>query len=430
MGFHKKTVKDVALKGKTALVSVDYNVPGDEKGAVTDNYRITCSLPTIEYLLKQDCKVVLISHRGRPEGKVVAALSLEPVARELQKLLKTDVLFAKNCVGPEAETAKKKLKNGQVLLLENTRFHSEEEANDAEFAKQLASGTDVFVQDAFGNAHRKHASTDAVTHCVPAVAGLLLEAEVTAISNAMERPERPLMAIIGGAKIADKLKVLNRFIDTADFVAVGGAMANTFLYAEGIEVGKSLFDKNEVELAKDIIEHAQKEAKKRQFVFYLPQDGVVANKIDTQTHTRIVDWNAHVVADIENYPKLPPKKASLVAENERILDIGPFSGAFIAGGIQMVKTVIWNGPLGITETDGAHGPIGPFAHGTETVMEAMMGEFGNRPYTLVGGGDTAGYIEERDLVRCFDHVSTGGGASLDLMSGKKLPAVEALEDKK
>lgn len=426
MSFTKKTIKDIKLDGKTVLVSVDYNVPGDENGKVTDTYRILKSIPTIEYLVSKKCKVVLISHRNRPGGKYVKKDSLKLVAEELEKLLKCPVKFAEDCAGPAAKKAKEQLKPGEVLLCENTRFHVEEEKNDSKFAKELAADADVFVQEAFGNAHRKHASTDGVTKYLPSVAGLLLEKEVDTITDFMQNPNRPLMAIIGGAKIADKIDILNRFIDIADFVAVGGAMANTFLKAEDIDIGKSLWDEKDLPLAEQIIEKAKKEAKKRHFVFYLPQDGVVAKTINKTTHTRIVDWDAHVIASIENYPKKPPHRSGDLLANERILDVGPFSAAFITGAMQMMNTVIWNGTLGVAEVDGITGPVGPFAHGTETIIEGMLGEFGHRPKSLVGGGDTSGYIQERGLIESFDHVSSGGGASLDLMSGKKLPAVEAL----
>lgn len=429
MSFDKKTIRDIDLRDKRILVRVDYNVPVDEHGHITDDYRIKKSLPTIQYLLKQNCKIILCSHLGRPEGPNDKKCSLEPCAKALSKLLNRDVKFVPDCVGEVAEKAAHELNSGQIILLENLRFHKEEEADDDSFARQLASLGEVFVQDGFGVVHRAHASTDAVTRHLPSVAGLLLEKEVDTITNVMNNPKRPLVTIIGGSKIADKIDILNRFIDIADFVAVGGAMANTFLLAEGIEIGKSVADKGDVTLAKQIIGRAKAKAKKQRFIFYLPQDGVVATSLDKTAETRIVDWDAHVIASIENYPKRPPKKSGIVADKELILDIGPFSGAFIAGGIQLANTVIWNGAMGVTETDGLQGPIGPFAHGTETVVEAMLGEFGHKPFTVLGGGDTVGYIEERKLTDRFDHVSTGGGASMELMSGKNLPGVEALLNK-
>ena len=427
--FTKQTIKDVDLKGKAVLLRADYNVPVED-GKITDDYRLQQSLPTIQYLLEQNVKLIICSHLGRPSGPGDTASSLFPVAKRLKQLLKRDVEFVPDCVGERAEKAAKSLKPGQVLLLENLRFHPEEEKNDQEFAKQLASLADVFVQDGFGVVHRAHASTDAIAKFLPSVAGLLLEKEVDTITNVMEKPERPLVAIVGGAKIADKIDLLHRFIEIADFVAVGGAMANTFLVAEGIDVAQSLYDKTDLSVAKDILRAARAEAKKRRFIFAIPHDGVVAHKIDKTAPTRIVDWSAHVVADIENYPHRSPARASHILWQEMILDIGPFSGSFIAGGIQLANTVVWNGTMGVTETQGLQGPIGPYSHGTELVIEALLGQFGHKPFTVVGGGDTVGYLENRGLVGSFGHVSTGGGASLELMAGRKLPGVEALEDKK
>lgn len=427
--FVKKTIKDINLQNKTVLLRADYNVPFDEKGGIYDTYRIDQSFPTLKYLMDHGAKIVVCSHAGRPEGKVNPKMSLHPVAAYLDNHFPDKVDFADDCVGPQVEEKLKHLRTGHILLLENLRFHPEEEANDKDFAKQLANYADIFVQDGFGVVHRAHASTDAVTKFLPSVAGLLLEKEVDTITEAMHNPKRPLMAIIGGAKIADKLDILNRFLDIADFVAVGGAMANNFLKAEGVDIAKSLWDKEDLPLAEKIIEKAKKEAKARKFIFYLPQDGVVATSLDKNARTRIVDWQAHVIAEIENYPKLPPHRSEDLLSNELILDIGPFSGAFIAGAMQNMETVIWNGVMGVTETPSIHGPVGPFAHGTELIIEAMMGEFGHRPKSIVGGGDTVGYIEKRGLINSFDHASTGGGASMDLMSGKKLPGVEALQDK-
>lgn len=429
MSFFKKTIRDIDLAGKTVLLRADYNVPTDQQGQITDDYRIKKSLPTVDYLIKQKSKIIICSHLGRPNGRPDAAFSLKPVAVRLEKLLKHDVIFANDCIGPEAEQKASELKPGQVLLLENLRFYPEEEANDGQFATKLASLAEIFVQDGFGVVHRAHASTEAVTKHLPSVAGLLLETEVDNVTNVMDNPKRPLMTIIGGAKISDKIDILNRFIDIADFVAVGGAMANTFLLAEGINIGKSKAEPKEVPLAKQIIARARQKAKKQQFVFYLPQDGVVATTTEKTAHTRIVDWDAHIIASVESYPKQPTKRTARVLSEEMILDIGPFSGAFIAGGMQLANTVIWNGAMGVTETPSISGPVGPFAHGTELMVDAMLGEYGHKPFTVLGGGDTVGYIEDRKLTDCFNHVSTGGGASLELMSGKKLPGVEALLDK-
>lgn len=429
MSFSKKTIKDIDLNGKKVLLRADYNVPLDDKGEITDDYRIQQSLPTVQFLLEQGAAIIICSHLGRPEGKNDSKYSLLPVAKRLKELLDRDVEFAPDCIGDHAYKVAGSMQPGQVLLLENLRFYPEEEENDSGFAEKLAKLADVFVQDGFGVVHRAHASTEAVTHFLPSVAGLLLEKEVDTITNVMEKPDRPLVAVVGGAKIADKIEVLKRFIDIADIVAVGGAMANTFLQAQGVKIGKSMTAADDVPLAKEILELAKEKSKNGKFVFYLPQDGVVAKKIDKSAPTRIVDWSAHVIADIENYPKRPPTDDSHVGEDEMILDIGPFSASFVAGALQLAGTVAWNGALGVTETEGLQGPVGPYAHGTELLVEAMTGQFGNRPFSLVGGGDTVGYIENRGLLKAFNHVSTGGGASLELMSGRKLPGVEALEDK-
>ncbi|HEX8227023.1 MAG TPA: phosphoglycerate kinase [Candidatus Saccharimonadales bacterium] len=427
--FTKQTIKDIDVSGKTVLLRADYNVPIKD-GAITDDYRLQQSLPTVKYLLEHGAKLVICSHLGRPKGPKDDSCSLFPVARKLQELLGIDVKFVPDCVGPRAEKAAEGLQPGQVLLLENLRFHPQEEQNDPEFARQLASLADVFVEDGFGVVHRGHASTEGVTHHLPSVAGLLLEREVDTITQVMQKPKRPLLAVVGGAKIADKIEVLEKFIKIADFVAVGGAMANTFLKAQGIDVAASLIDKDEVGVAKDILAKAHAESKQRQFIFYTPQDVVVASKLDGTASTRIVDWNTRIIADIESYPKRPSEASRTIAPHEMILDIGPFTGAFIAGSIQLAHTVVWNGSMGVTETKGLQGPIGPFAHGTDLVMEAMLGQFGHRPFSLVGGGDTVGYVQSRGLTGAFDHVSTGGGASLELMAGRKLPGVEALMDKK
>jgi len=425
MSFNKKTIREIDLRDKRVLVRVDYNVPLD-KGKIMDDYRIKKSLPTIQYLLEQNCRIILCSHLGRPEGKRDSSFSLKPCAERLSKLLDRPVDFADDCVGDKTRKQIDELQGGTILMLENVRFHPEEESNDEAFAKTLASYADVFVQDAFGVVHHGAVSVSEIPKYVPGVAGLLLENEVDTITNAMENPARPLMTIIGGAKISDKIEILNRFIDMADVVVVGGAMANTFLLAEGIKIGKSKAEPDDVPLAKEIIEKAKAKAAEQKFVFYLPQDGVVAKSVDKDAKTRVVDYDAHIFASVEAYPGKPKPESGHVADDELILDIGPFSGAFIAGAMQLSGTVIWNGAMGVTETPGLQGPVGPFAHGTELIVEAMLGEFGNRPFTVLGGGDTVGYVEDRKLTDSFNHVSTGGGASMELMSGKALPGVEAL----
>lgn len=427
--FTKKTINDIDLQDKRVLMRADYNVPLADDGSIADDYRIQQSVKTIQALLDKNVKLVICSHLGRPEGPNDKKLSLQQVAKRLSELLGQDVQFVDDCIGATVEKMAAALQPKQVLLLENLRFHPEEEANDDAFAAQLARLGEVFVQDGFGVVHRAHASTEAVAHHLPAVAGLLLEAEVDTITRVMDTPERPLMAIVGGAKISDKIDVLNKFIDIADIVAVGGAMGNTFLAAEGIDIAKSKYEPNDVAVAKDIMAKAREKAKKERFIFYLPQDGVVASSVDKSAKTRIVDWDAHFIAEVESYPKAPREDSRVVADDELILDIGPFSGAFIAGAIQLANTVVWNGTMGVTETPALQGAVGPFAHGTELVIDAMLGDYGHRPFSLVGGGDTVGYIETRKLTGAFNHVSTGGGASLELMAGRKLPGVEALQDK-
>lgn len=427
--FNKKTINDIDLQGKTVLLRADYNVPLDKKMRITNDYRIKQSLPTVQALLDKNCKVVICSHLGRPKDANDKACSLEPVAERLGVLLKKEVKFINDCVGESRNQAVEKLNSGEVLLLENLRFYKDEEENSEKFAARLAENIDVFVQDGFGVVHRKHASTDAITRKLPSVAGLLLEKEVTTINQVFEDPRRPLMAIIGGAKISDKIDMINRFIDIADIVTIGGGMANTFLAAQGLDIGESLYEKDELQTAKEILAKAREKLQKGSFVFYVPQDGVVADEAETNTKTRIVDWGTHTIAEIQNYPKHPKTEDSQIKSTEKILDIGPFSGAFIAGAMQSAQTVVWNGAMGVTEVEGLQDPVGPFSHGTELIVDALLGQFGHRPYSLLGGGDTAGYVESKGLIESFDHVSTGGGASMDLLSGKSLPGVEALQDK-
>jgi 3-phosphoglycerate kinase len=426
--FTKKTIRDIDLNGKTVLLRADYNVPLDGH-SITDDYRIKQSLTTINYLLSHNVKLVICSHLGRPDGYPDSALSLLPVAKHLEKLVSKEVGFVNDCIGKEVKKAVDNLRSGQVLLLENLRFHPEEEANDKDFAKELASIAEIFVQDGFGVVHRAHASTEGVTHFLPSVAGLLLEKEVDIITNVMDNPKRPLVAIVGGAKVVDKLEILKRFVKIADYLAVGGALANPFLVAKGINIADSLYDPEELSVAKDILHEVEVEAKKRDFVFAVPHDVVVANKIDKIANTRIVDFSSNNFADIEHYPKRVPNNATRLNDDEKILDIGPFSASFVAGAVQLSKTVIWNGTMGVTETESLEGPVGQFSHGTETVVEALVGALGHKPFSVVGGGDTVGYIERRRITEGFNHVSTGGGASLELMGGHKLPGVEALLDK-
>lgn len=429
--FNKKTIRDIDLVGKRVLMRADYNVPV-KNGQINDDYRIKQSIPTINYILEQaGSSLVILSHLGRPKGPGDKSTSLEPVAKHLSQLIKKPVAFASDCVGEPAKKAAEALETDGILVLENTRFHEEEEKNDEKFAKQIidATGADIFVQDGFGVVHRAHATTDAVARLLPAVAGLLLEKEVETINKVMQDPVRPLVAVVGGAKISDKIDILNKLIDLADCVAIGGAMTNDFLRSQGVKVGKSLVDADVLETAHDIIDKVRQVEQQRAFSFLIPVDVVVSTDMEGKSPTRIVDISSHSVADIQAYPKVPLPQTHTVAENEMILDVGPVSAAVVAGVIKLAKTVIWNGTLGVTETKGLAGAHAPYSHGTKAVVEAMIGPANwhhSKPFTLVGGGDTVGYIESEGLVDDFNHVSTGGGATLDLMSSRSLPGVEAL----
>jgi 3-phosphoglycerate kinase len=317
-------------------------------------------------------------------------------------------------------------------LLENLRYYPQEEQNGSAFAKKLASGCDVFVQDGFGVVHRAHASTEAITKFLPSVAGLLLVKEVSTITSAITDPSRPLAVIIGGAKISDKIDLLNTFIDKADYIAVVGAMANTFLLAEGVPVGASLAEPDNLDVAKSVLAKAYAKMQSSKFTFYLPQDVVVATAVDNALPTRVVDIGQHTWSDISAYPKKPQLSAYTVAQNELILDIGPMTASAIKGAISQSSTVIWNGTAGVTELVGLHGAEAPFCHGTKIITQGLIGTHAgdkNVPYTIVGGGDTVGYVESVSGLReQLGHVSTGGGASLELMAGLKLPGVECLQD--
>lgn len=435
MGLNKKTIREWDLTGKRILLRADYNVPVKD-GQITDDYRIKQSLPTINYILQQaGTSLVIISHLGRPEGQKNDDFSLFPVAKTLSALVSAPVQFATDCIGEDAKKVCASLKPGEIAILENVRFYEQEEKNDEDFARAIieATGAELFVQDGFGVVHRAHATTEAIARqSIPAVAGLLLEHEVNTISQAMENPARPLTAVVGGAKISDKIDVLNRFIDMADVVAVAGAMANNFLAAEGIKIGHSLVEEDSIDTAKEILEKAREAEKQRAFSFLVPVDVVVSKSKDGTAPTRIVDIASHTLADIEAYPKTPQLPAFTVADEEIILDIGPISAAYIAGAVKASKTVIWNGTCGVTEAKGLAGAHKPFAHGTRMVVEAMVGasnQHQNKPFSVVGGGDTVGYVESEGLSADFGHVSTGGGASMDLMSGRTLPGIEVLWNK-
>ncbi|HEX5395344.1 MAG TPA: phosphoglycerate kinase [Candidatus Saccharimonadales bacterium] len=428
--FNKKTVKDINLSGKRVLLRTDYNVPD-----IGSDFRIRQSMPTIEYILSQKPEVlIIISHLGRPDG-AEKKYSLHPIAEHLGKLLKRRVFFIDNCTGQDAKDAAGRLNSGSMAVMENLRFHAGEEQNSPEFAKELidTAGAEVFVQDGFGVVHRAHASTDAITKLLPSVSGLLLQKEAETITRVMKDPDHPLVAVIGGAKIADKLEVMKRLVKLADCVAVGGAMANNFLKIKRIGIGNSLFDAEGLDMAQDVLEQAEAKSRTQPFSFLLPVDAVVSESIDGRKPTRIVDFASHTIADIEAYPRLPKPDSYTVGKYEAICDIGPVSAARIAGVIGMAKTVIWNGTLGIAEVKGIAGAHAPFGHGSRIVAESMAGPHNShpsKPFSLIGGGDTSAFVEDAGLTDDFDHVSTGGGASLELMAGKRLPGIEALEDKK
>jgi 3-phosphoglycerate kinase len=435
LSFNKKTIKDINLEGKRVLMRADYNVPLD-KGAISDDYRIRQSIQTIRYILEQKgTRLIIISHLGRPSGPKDQDSSLRPVAKHLGQLLNQTVQFASDCIGEEAKQAADRLGEHQILILENLRFHTEEEKNDKDFAKAIVAATkaNVFVQDGFGVVHRAHASTDAITKLLPSVSGLLLQQEVDSITNVIKQPEHPLVSVIGGAKVSDKIEVIDKLVEISDSVAVVGAMANNFLAAEKFKTGKSLVEKEAMATTAEILERVRREEKKRRFNFITPVDVVVSKKIDGTAPTRVIDLHGDNLADIQAYPKIPRHEAYTIAADEMILDIGPATAAQIAGAIKMAATVIWNGPCGVTETKGIAGAAAPFAHGTKTIVDAMIGtsnNHANKPYSFVGGGDTVSYVEQQGLTEDFSFVSTGGGASLELIAGHKLPGVQALEDKK
>ena len=388
----KKTVRDIAVKGKRVLVRVDFNVPL-ENGEVADDTRIRAVLPTIQYLLEQGSAVILMSHLGRPEGQVQDDLRLDPVGRRLSELLGQEVAKVDDCVGPEVERATKSLQPGQVLLLENLRFHPEEEENDQGFARQLASLADVYVNDAFGAAHRAHASTTSVTEYLPSVAGLLMERELQMLGEALANPTRPFVAVLGGAKVSGKIGVIRSLLSKVDLLLVGGGMANTFLKARGLEVGKSLVDNDSLAVARDMLEQAGKR-------LVLPVDVVVADAFAADARARTVSAEA-----------VPP--------GWLILDIGPRTVSLFEKKLSTAGTVVWNGPMGVFE-------FPRFAAGTRALAESLAR---SQATTIVGGGDSAAAVRQAGLEDKMTFVSTGGGASLMFLEGNSLPGVEALEDR-
>ena len=390
--FNKKTIRDIDVKGKKVLVRVDFNVPTKD-GKVGDDTRIRAALPTIQYLLDHGAAVILCSHLGRPKGGPDPKYTLKPVADYLAQLMGKPVAFAADCVGPVAEAAAKALQPGQVLVLENTRFHPEEEKNDMGMAKQLASLADVYVNDAFGSAHRAHSSTEGVAHFLPAVAGLLMEEEIKYLGQAIDDPKRPFVAILGGAKISDKIGVIKNLLTKADVILIGGGMANTFFAAQGLAMGDSLVEADAVETAKELLASGGTK-------LHLPVDMVLADKFDAEAQSKTVPTG--------NVP-----------DGWRVLDIGPKSVEAFGKLIQDAGTVVWNGPMGVFE-------FPRFAEGTYGVAKAVAA---SHAVSVVGGGDSVAAIQQSGLADKITHISTGGGASLEMLEGLVLPGLAALQDK-
>ncbi|MGG1314259.1 MULTISPECIES: phosphoglycerate kinase [Cohnella] len=393
--MNKKSVRDVDVQGKKVFVRVDFNVPL-ENGSITDDTRIRETLPTIRYLIERGAKIILASHLGRPKGAVVEELRLTPVAARLSELLGKPVAKADEAIGDAVKAKVAALNDGDVLLLENVRFYPGEEKNDPELAKAFAELADLYVNDAFGAAHRAHASTEGIAHHLPAVAGLLMEKELDVLGRALNNPERPFTAIVGGSKVKDKIDVINKMIEIADNIIIGGGLSYTFFKAKGYEIGKSLCDDSKLDLTLEFIEKAKKLGKN----FYLPVDVVVTDEFSASANTKVVPVDA-IPADWEG------------------IDIGPKTREIYADVIKNSKLVVWNGPMGVFE-------IEPFSHGTRAVAQACAD---TSAYTVIGGGDSAAAAEKFHLANKMDHISTGGGASLEFMEGKALPGVVALNDK-
>jgi phosphoglycerate kinase len=392
----KKTIKDVDLKGKRVLMRVDFNVPLDDKLNITDDIRIRAALPTIKYAIEKKAKVILMSHLGRPDGKVVDSMRLTPVAKRLEELLGKKITKADDCIGPAVEEAVAAMKPGDVVLLENLRFHAEEEKNDPAFSKELASLGDLFVNDAFGTAHRAHASTEGVTKYLPSVAGFLLEKEMQYLGQTVDSPKRPFVAILGGAKVKDKIKVIDNLLDKVDALIIGGGMAYTFLKAQGHTIGASKLDKDGFDTAKLALDKAAK----KNIPILLPVDNVIGDKFDANANTKVVG---------EDIP-----------DGWMGLDIGPLTIKLFEDKLKDAKTIIWNGPLGVFEMD-------KFAKGTEIIAKFLANLKG--AVTIIGGGDTAAAMLKFKVEDKMTHISTGGGASLEYLEGRGLPGIDALNNK-
>lgn len=390
--MEKKTIRDISAAGKRVLVRVDFNVPL-EAGRVADDTRIRAALPTIQYLLDRGAAVILMTHLGRPRGKVVEELRLAPVGVQLSQLLGKKVTKLDDCVGPEVKAAAQALQAGEVLLLENLRFHPGEQANDPAFARQLADLGDVYVNDAFGAAHRAHASTSGVADYLPAVAGLLMEKEITFLSRALEAPEHPFVAILGGAKVSDKIGVIANLLGRVEALLIGGGMANTFLLAQGCQVGDSLVEEDSVATARQLL----KEGGER---LVLPVDVVIADAFSAEANSQVAD-------------------SRQVPVGWRILDIGPRTVELFRARLASARTVVWNGPMGVFEFE-------PFAAGTRAIARTLAD---TEATTIIGGGESVAAIEQAGLADKMTHVSTGGGASLEFLEGKELPGIAALDDR-
>ena len=394
--MNKKTVRDIDLKDKKVLVRCDFNVPMDENKNITDNRRIVAAIPTINYLLEQNCKVVLCSHLGRPKGEFKPEFSLAPVAKELSRVLGKEVIMANDVIGEDAKVKASNLKNGEIMLLENVRFHREETDNDPEFSKELASFGEVFVNDAFGTAHRAHASTEGVTHYLPAVSGFLIEKELKFLGDALQNPKRPLVSILGGSKVSDKIGVIDSLLEKVDVLLIGGGMAYTFYKALGYKIGNSICEDDKIDLAKELM----KKAEEKNVKMLLPIDNKLGREFSPNTETTF--------ADRESIP-----------DDWEGLDIGPKTIKVYAEELRKAKTVIWNGTVGVAEFE-------LFAEGTNSLAR-VLAEL-NDCVTIIGGGDTAAAITKAGVAEKMTHVSTGGGASLEFIEGKKLPGIEALEE--
>ena len=395
--MNKKTVKDIDLKGKKVFLRCDFNVPMDENKNITDNRRIVAALPTIKYLLENNCKVVLASHLGRPKGEFKPEFSLAPVAKELSRLLGQEVVLAADVIGEDAKSKAAALNEGEAMLIENVRFHKEETDNDAGFAKELASMAELYVNDAFGAAHRAHASTAGIAEYLPAVSGFLMEKELNFLGTTLENPERPFVAILGGAKVSDKIGVIDSLLEKVDTLMIGGGMAYTFFKAQGYSVGNSLCEPDKVDLALACMQKAKDKGVK----FVLPVDTKVGKEFKPDTESKTVAWTE-------------------IPDEWEGFDIGEKTIEMFKENLKGAKTVIWNGPVGLFEFE-------QFAIGTNSVANALSELEGAT--TIIGGGDSAAAVEKAGLASKMTHISTGGGASLEFLEGKKLPGVECLLDK-